>query len=131
MQLSDFLDPQAAPVSREGAPSLHDVAIALHAARRDHGQRKYDSLLQTFNGRSAEVDRLQEVLDGVVYELQRAIEATARDRALRMLRVRLGALADRGGAAHEAVAVFEEFLSPSALARYADELARELIEQAR
>lgn len=129
MQLADFLDPQQPPVPREGAPSLHDVAIALHAARRDHGRRKYDSLLQTFNGRSADVDRLQETLDGLVYEIQRAIEAAARERALRMARFRLAAVADRGGSAHEALAVFDEFLSPEPLQRYADELARELIER--
>lgn len=126
MKRTDITDPQPAPVARAGAPSLHDVAAALHADRRDHGLSKYQSLLQTFNGRSAGVDKLQESLDRLVYEIQGVIEAEALRRALNEFHADLDRMADSHGDAFTALERYEELLNPAALAVRADAIAAEL-----
>lgn len=128
----DLTAPQPAPVARAGAPSMHDVAAALHLDRRDHGLGKYGSLLQTHNGRSAEVDRLQETLDHVVYEIQAVVEAHAVDVAIRRIRLRLETGA-RGASSRKqrealvaALEIVDEELDSDNLARIADRFAAEL-----
>jgi len=128
----DLTEPQPAPVHRPGAPSMHDVAAALHLDRRDHGLEKYGTLLQAFNGRTALTDRLQETLDHLVYEIQATVEARALDQAPVNIRHRLetGAQAAASRKHREAfVAALEivaEELEPDNLARLGDRVAAEL-----
>lgn len=131
MRAEDFHAPQPPPAQRDGAPSMHDVAIALHRMRRDHGLTKYGSLLQAVNGRNAGIDEVQELLDGLVYRIQTTIEAEAQRRALADLRERLRQLAVVGDSADAAHDLFEEMLSPAALAARADEIAQELLADTR
>lgn len=67
--MSDTRDPerdQVAPIPNDG-PSMHDLVIADMAERKAHGLRKYNSLLQTGNGRSFKLDLYEELLDAIVY----------------------------------------------------------------
>jgi hypothetical protein len=73
--MSDVRDPetdQQLPVHNDG-PSMHDLVIEDMAARKEHGLRKYGTILQAHNGRSALQDAYEEVLDLAVY-LRQAIE---------------------------------------------------------
>lgn len=131
MNRAAIANAQPAPVSRPGAPSLHDVAQALHRDRRDHGQRVYGTLLQAFNGRTARIDRVQETLDNLVYELQDLIEGAALEQALAEYRNGLRVLMLAGAGAGDAADLYEDLLNPAALAVRADRLADELIIGAR
>lgn len=42
--------------------------------RLDTGEKKYGSALMTFNGRSADLDLYQEILDGIAYITQKVFE---------------------------------------------------------
>lgn len=67
--MSDIRDPetdQAAPIPNDG-PSAHDLVIADLQDRKEHGLRKYNSLLQPFNGRDSVLDAYEEAQDLVVY----------------------------------------------------------------
>lgn len=73
--MGDVRDPatdQQLPVPNDG-PSMHDLVAEDMMARKAHGLRKYNSLLQAFNGRSALQDAYEEILDLAVY-LRQAIE---------------------------------------------------------
>jgi hypothetical protein len=73
--VGDIRDPetdQVAPIPNDG-PSMHDLVAADMMERKAHGLRKYNSLLQAFNGRSALRDAYEEVLDLAVY-LRQALE---------------------------------------------------------
>lgn len=131
MNRAEVSSPQPAPVSRPGAPSLHDVAAALHSDRRDHGLRVYDTLLTTFNGRGARIDRVQESLDGLVYELQDLIEQQARAAALGEFREFLDLLTGPRVAVESVRVVFDGLMAPAALALRADVIAQRLIEEAK
>lgn len=124
---ADITRPEPAPVTREGAPSMHDLAAALHLDRRDHGETKCGTLLQAFNGRRVRVDKVQETLDHLVYELQDLVEATAREGALAEYRGRLRLLVIAGGSAADAADLCEELLNPAAVEVRADAIASALI----
>lgn len=67
--MSDVRDPdrdQVAPTPNDG-PSCHDLVIEDMKERKQHGLRKYDNLLQPFNGRSFVLDAYEEALDLCVY----------------------------------------------------------------
>lgn len=127
MKIGDFHAPQPPPRQRDGAPSMHDLAIALHRMRRDHGLIKYGSLLQAANGRNPQIDEVQELLDGLVYRIQTAIEAEALRRALIDLRARTALHVRRGDSAEAVADTIERMLNPEALAARTDEIAAELL----
>lgn len=67
--MSDVRDPerdQQAPIPND-EPSCHDLVIEDMLERKEFGLRKYNSLLQPFNGRSFTRDAYEEVLDLAVY----------------------------------------------------------------
>lgn len=70
--MSEIRDPehdQPLPVPTDG-PSMHDLVAADLADRKALGLRKYGSLLQAYNGRSAIRDLYEELLDATVYARQ-------------------------------------------------------------
>lgn len=70
-------------------PGQEDVTAALIAhieRRREQGIRTYGTSLQTFNGRSALVDALEEVLDLAQYLMQEILERQAMEAELARLR---------------------------------------------
>lgn len=133
IRLDELADAQPVPVQRPGGVSMHDVAMALHGLRKAHGLGKYASLLQAANGRSSGIDRLQESLDGLVYDLQVVIEQAAMAEALAAVREWLVTWSTdqywRDGVL-PALEHFDALLSPDALALRADAIAGELIRQA-
>lgn len=67
--MSDTRDPesdQVAPTPND-QPSCHDLAIQDMQERKEFGLRKYNSLLQPFNGRSFLQDIYEELMDATVY----------------------------------------------------------------
>lgn len=67
--MSDVRDPdrdQVAPVPNDN-PSCHDLVIADLLERKEHGLRKYGSLLQAGNGRDFDLDVYEELLDATAY----------------------------------------------------------------
>lgn len=69
--MSDVRDPvtdQREPEPNAN-PSMHDAAVRLLLDRKAHGQSKYGALLQPFNGRSFELDAVEEAADLLVYLL--------------------------------------------------------------
>lgn len=81
---------QPAPVTREGAASMHDLVcedlvykfvpgmesnvVQDLEARKKMGLEKYGTVLQAFNGRDAIMDAYQETLDLTAYLKQAIIE---------------------------------------------------------
>lgn len=135
MRLTDFTDPQPPPVPRPGGSSMHYVAAALHRMRATHGLHKYQSLLQAGNGRDPEVDRVQESLDGLVYEIQRTVEARAYAEALAEFRRQVTErIAHTDGGEVDglrfALRAFDTLTDPSALGARADEAAMAMISEA-
>jgi hypothetical protein len=65
--------PEPAPAGR-GAVVLEDL-VAFLRSRSEFGERKYGTVLRTFNGRDAYLDALQELLDLFVYVHQAQMEA--------------------------------------------------------
>lgn len=132
MRLEDLVAPQPAPLPRPGGVSMHDVAAALHRRRKGHGLDKYQSLLQAMNGRSADVDLVQEHLDALVYALQSACESAALAEALAEYRAALvdpqGERWARDGLEY-ALETFDALLGPVPLAQRADLVAQWLIAQ--
>lgn len=124
IRLDELAQAQPAPVRRPGGVSMHDVAMALHRLRKAHGLNKYASLLQAMNGRSAGIDRLQESLDGLVYDLQVVVEQAALTEAMAAFREYLAEEAPHY------LAGFDHLLCADALAVRADAIAGELIRQA-
>lgn len=127
MRDRDLIDPQPAPAYRPGAPSMHDLAARLHELRRDHGLAVYGSLLQTGNGRDPSIDRVQEALDGLVYQLQDVLERSALADALAQFRLNLVEIAGRdeprAAGARWALDLFGELTGPAAITSRADEKA--------
>jgi len=67
--MSDKRDPdtdQVAPIHNDG-PSCHDLVIEDMRERKAFGLRKYDTILQPWNGRSFLQDAYEEILDLTVY----------------------------------------------------------------
>lgn len=54
--------------------SVHDIAIRRIEERKQLGIERYGTILQAFNGRSADRDLSEELLDAVMYEIQREEE---------------------------------------------------------
>lgn len=68
---------QPKPQRSERSQSVTDAVVADLQTRRDHGIRKYDTELLTFNGRDPLLDTYQEVLDAVMYLKQCLMERDA------------------------------------------------------
>jgi hypothetical protein len=72
-------DGQPTPAANDRS-GMHDVVIALMRARKELGLKKYQTILQPFNGRDALLDLRDELLDAVVYvtqEIEERREAVA------------------------------------------------------
>jgi hypothetical protein len=122
-----LITPQPAPIARTGGVSMHDVARALHAARKAHGLDKYQTLLQAANGRDPAIDGLQESLDRVVYDIQHAVERAAMAEALNEYQL---AVDDPEATVQSLRDAFDDAFDPDVLAERADRIAAALIEQA-
>lgn len=74
------------PLPTEGQEDVQAALIREIEARRELGKQRYGRPLQTFNGRDALRDLLDELLDGATYAMQVRMEIAARqdrvDRAL-------------------------------------------------
>jgi hypothetical protein len=93
-----WLEPQPAPDSCAMSASVVDALLAdpqvsprvveLLLARREQGRERYGTELTTYNGRDADLDLLQELVDGLKYAKQSALErpTPSRLRRLRALR---------------------------------------------
>jgi len=62
----DYEHGEPKPISTSGA-SMHDLVISDIAERKDFGLKKYDSLLQAYNGRNFLQDLYEELQDAIVY----------------------------------------------------------------
>ena len=62
----DYENGQPKPVSNN-FPSMHDLVSNDMQERKKYGLKKYDSLLQPFNGRNFLQDSYEEVQDLIVY----------------------------------------------------------------
>jgi hypothetical protein len=69
---------------------LDDLVVALRE-RSDFGLRKYGTRLESFNGRDAHLDALQELLDLFVYLHQAAMERAELERENAALRAQVAA----------------------------------------
>lgn len=79
----DYVNGQPKPKPNDGA-SMHTLVIKDIEQRKQYGLNKYDSLLQTFNGRNFLQDAYEEVQDLIVYlkgslEEQRIVALLFRD----------------------------------------------------
>lgn len=127
MDAQEIIDPQPLPRHRPGATSMHDLAAQLHRMRGEHGWEKYHSRLQTYNGREAQVDMIQESLDRLVYELQAYLEGKAREEAMQDFRRWVN---DYGGPIPSEVILdeLENFLNPLSLYRRAEHLIKDMLD---
>lgn len=64
------------PKPEEGLRDVTQLVIADLAVRSAAGKEKYGTVLKAFNGRRADVDLYQELLDAVVYLRQKLEEDT-------------------------------------------------------
>lgn len=71
------LRPGDQPLPTEGQESVQDALIAEIEARKALGVSRYGRALQTFNGRDALRDLLDELLDGATYAMQVRMEVAA------------------------------------------------------
>ncbi|MGW1436927.1 hypothetical protein ACWD7M_16955 [Streptomyces griseus] len=71
------------PLPTEGQESVQDALIKLIEERRELGIQRYGTPLQTFNGRNAVRDALEEALDLATYLMQIEMEQNARQAGLR------------------------------------------------
>ena len=62
------------PAPRRGRAVVLDDLVAVLKERSDFGLRKYGTRLETWNGRDAHLDALQELADLFVYQHQAAME---------------------------------------------------------
>jgi len=62
----DYINGEPKPVPNDH-PSMHDLVAKDLLSRKDYGLKKYDSLLQPFNGRNFLQDIYEEMQDGIVY----------------------------------------------------------------
>lgn len=65
------------PLPTEGGEHVQDRLIKLIEERRTLGVQRYGRALQTFNGRNAVRDLLEELLDGATYAMQVEMEQEA------------------------------------------------------
>lgn len=71
------------PLPTEGQENVQDTLIRLIEERRDLGKQRYGRPLQTFNGRNAVRDALEEALDLATYLMQVEMETKATQARLR------------------------------------------------
>ncbi|MFE6000363.1 hypothetical protein ACFQ6C_26440 [Streptomyces sp. NPDC056454] len=71
------------PLPTAGQESVQDALIKRIEERRELGIQRYGTPLQTFNGRNAVRDALEEALDLATYLMQVEMEQTARQAGLR------------------------------------------------
>jgi hypothetical protein len=62
----DYINGEPKPVPNN-LQSMHDRVSADLQSRKEYGLKKYDSLLQPFNGRNFLQDIYEEMQDGIVY----------------------------------------------------------------
>lgn len=62
----DYVNGEPKPIPNNG-PSMHDLVSADLLDRKEYGLKKYDSLLQAYNGRNFLQDLYEEMQDGIVY----------------------------------------------------------------
>lgn len=62
------------PPKPNDLPSMHDLVMEDMAARKDFGFKKYQALLQPFNGRDPLKDLYEELIDALVYVRQALYE---------------------------------------------------------
>lgn len=62
----DYVNGEPKPIPNHG-PSMHDLVAEDLLDRKAYGLKKYDSLLQAFNGRNFLQDLYEEMQDGIVY----------------------------------------------------------------
>jgi hypothetical protein len=65
------------PLPAEGQENVQDALIEHIKQRRALGVQRYGRPLQTFNGRNAVLDLLEELLDGATYAMQVEMEKKA------------------------------------------------------
>jgi len=78
--------PQPPPATTGRSRVVLDDLVVLLRERAEFGQRKYGVRLETFNGRDAHLDALQELLDLFVYLHQAQMERAALEREVQALR---------------------------------------------
>lgn len=76
--IQDHANSKAQPAPTPGRESVTDAVVADLQTRREHGKLKYNTELQTHNGRDAMVDAYQEALDLVLYFKQALMERDAK-----------------------------------------------------
>jgi hypothetical protein len=59
---------------------IQDLVIRDIESRKQHGIDKYGTALQPFNGRSADQDLYEELLDAVMYQKQKILEGSGADK---------------------------------------------------
>lgn len=79
------------PPPRPGRAVVLDDLVAALRERSSFGERKYGTKLQTFNGRDAHLDALQELLDLFVYLHQAEMERAELERENAGLRAQVDA----------------------------------------
>jgi hypothetical protein len=88
------------PPPAPGRANVLDDLVVLLRERSDFGLRKYGTRLETFNGRDAHLDLLQELLDLFVYAHQAHMERAELERENAALRAKVAAACcGKGGCA--------------------------------
>jgi hypothetical protein len=67
---------QPLPTKNDSA-DIQSLVIADIQERRELGRKRYGTALQPFNGRSTDRDLYEELLDALMYQRQRMVEAEA------------------------------------------------------
>jgi hypothetical protein len=80
------------PAPRPGRKVVLDDLVAVLRERSDFGLRKYGTRLETWNGRDAHLDALQELADLFVYQHQAAMERADLEAEVVKLRSRVAEL---------------------------------------
>ena len=56
---------------------MNPQILRLVFERKDFGLKKYGTVLQAFNGRDAETDLVEEIIDAMVYAYQAVVESSS------------------------------------------------------
>lgn len=65
-EVADYVNGEPEPIHNDG-PSMHDLVILDLGNRKDFGLKKYDTVLQAYNGRNFLQDLYEELQDAIVY----------------------------------------------------------------
>lgn len=76
--MEELLAATPQPTPRPGKVAVADYVLADIQARVEAGQKKYGTKLMTNNGRSADWDLYQELIDAVMYQRQKLLEVETR-----------------------------------------------------